>query len=648
MQRPFLALQNRIRSSLNVQLLLLVLAVTFVLVGSGAWLVHLLVVNRLSEMADRNLINTAETFEVALNRVFMTQDTEQLKNALLDIGVLHQASAVRLLSIEGEVLASSIPDENGIVLDTRDAPCQTCHQPDGAQVPISEVEYLSTESSRTAFVANRIENRIVCQECHQKDGPTLGVLLVEFPAQPMDSWQMPFDTGLVLGSILISLLISGLIYMPLSRLVLRPIKSLARQVPSQVVKTGENDLQRIQNGIETLEGEVKEWAGRLADQHRKIDTIFSLKYDIDNPPSLEKFFSQSISLVQQVTGYETVTIRLYEPRTQSFRVMAQTGMSPAMLRDLKVIPAGAGFHGEVVQTRLPACTSDMANDPRMTSTAPMQEGYQSLACIPLLAHDNLVGTMQIAMKVRHAWDEDELRWLGLIGRRIGLLIQQIQLAERLQDMAVLEERSRIAQEIHDGLAQLIGSLRLWADEALISLEEGNPSGAQKTLRKIENAASEAYASLRDEMLGLRDTILPSQDMVKVVEDYLKRFQRQWGIQTRLTIDKTNGSRPPWPISPTGEIQLLRIIQEGLTNVRRHAAASSISVILSSTDQRLKVIIQDDGVGFDSVRIPENRLGLRIMRERAASVGGSVQIASEVGQGTRLEIDIPLRTAHTIQ
>ena len=578
----------------------------------------------------------------------MENDNKMIQEVFFDLGIQHQANAVRLLSPDSVVLASSIPDEIGVKLNRQESSCQMCHDQESGQSSLTEVRTLAKSSNGIILVANRIENRIPCQECHHEDRQSLGVILVEFPAEQIGSRRLSFDNGLLIGSLLISILITGGIYIPITKKFIQPLKSVAKPINQDEFHAGENDIQRITHRVEKMEAELGQWEKTLADQHRKIDTIFSFKFDIENPPSLEKFFRQSISIVQEITGYETITIRLYEPRTEIFRIMAQTGMSPAMLNELKAIPADAGFHREVALTRLPVFTSDMANDPRMTSDAPIKQGYQSLICIPLLAHDNLVGTMQIALKYMHPWGEDEVRWLALIGRRIGLSIHQIQLTERLQDLAVLEERSRIAQEIHDGLAQLIGSLRLWSDEALISLEENNTAAAQKTLQKIENAAREAYASLRDEMLGLRDSIFPSKDLLKVITEYLNRFQRQWGIQTQLQLNGFANYHQVGPISPAAEVQLLRIIQEGMTNVRRHANASIISLSLSSSQDRLNVKIEDNGIGFDLEDIPENRLGLRIMRERAASVGGIIKIASIEGKGTQLEINIPLRTSENIQ
>jgi len=641
--------RDRVHAHLANQFLLVILPLTFVFIGLGAWLLHGFVMQRVNAVTEKSLVAEAKTIEDVLQHALMINDADMLQQMVFDVGVQRQVNRIRLLSHDGVVLASLIPDEIGIRLNRLEPRCQACHTPEAGQLSVTESQPFITADLDVVVVAEPIENRIVCQGCHSEDGEYLGLILVEFPAEQMKDWHTLFDTGLFLGALLVGVLISGSVYTTLSNRVIDPLKSLALPRNNENPIPGENEIELIARRMKVMEEELGNWEKRLADQHRNIDVIFSLQYEIGDPPSIEKFFRRTLGIVQKVTGYESIRMRLYEPRTQSFRVMAQSGMSPALLKELETVPASAGFHAEVVQTHLPAFTSEMSSDPRITSTTPIQEGYQSMVCIPLLALDDLVGTIQIVLKDKHIWDGEELRWLALIGRRIGLLIHHIQLSERLRDLAVLEERSRLAQEIHDGLAQLIGSLRLWSEEALISLEEHEPDAAQKTLRKIESAARDAYASLREEMLGLRDTILPSKDLSAVIAEYLNRFQRQWGIQTQVALDECAQGLHTWPISPAAEIQLLRIFQEGLTNVRRHANARCISVRLSCEDGWLKVHIQDDGAGFDLENIPDDRLGLRIMRERVASAGGRITINSEKGQGTRLEIVIPMRmAAHSLK
>ncbi len=248
--------------------------------------------------------------------------------------------------------------------------------------------------------------------------------------------------------------------------------------------------------------------------------------------------------------------------------------------------------------------------------------------------------MELAAKELHTWSDDEIRWLELVGRSVGNLVSIVQLSEKLRSLAVMQERTRLSQEIHDGLAQMVGSMRIWAEETQQAAADGDLQTVQVTSGKIEQAARDAYASLREEMLELRDTVVPGKDIIPVLAEYLSRFQRNSGIKTHLMLDNTLKKQPGLQLPPQSEIQLLRIIQEAMTNIRRHAGARLATVNIQLQENWLVVAIRDDGVGFSMEQVSGDSLGLRIMRERAASLEGEILVETSPGAGTTLTIKVP--------
>jgi len=571
----------------------------------------------------------------------MTSDMQMLQQTVLDAGLQSESHVIRLLNTTGEVIASSIPSEIGVQLDTSGDLCIECHKTNLSPRPSSKKVFSELHGNDEIITAKPIENRVSCQGCHSNQENALGLILMEHPTESIDSSIALLKYGSTIAAIVFAIIITGAIYLVLYHQVARPLMRLAG-ARSGRSDPGKDEIGRVAAHIHRLEADLADSEQKSEQQHTKIDSLLSIHYDTNNPPAIENFFEKVLGIIQEVTGFTSITIRLYEPKTQCFRLMAEHGLSQGMKKDLESIPANRGFHAEIVRNRLPAFTSDLASDPRLMSKASVSEGYRSLVCVPLLASDLLVGSMELATRDQQVWSKDELRWLALVGRRVGLLVYQIQLSERLRDMAVVEERSRIAQEIHDGLAQLIGSIRIWSEEAQISLEKDNLSAVKRGLQRIELSAREAFASLREEMLGLRDAIAPGRDLNAVVIEYLSRFQRQWGIKTQLKVDHELMDQQAWAIPPATEIQLLRAVQEGLINVRRHSKATSVTVKFSKLDGRLLIDIQDNGVGFDLENVSEDKLGLRIIRERMASVDGKVMIKSQPGEGTSLEIDVPIQ------
>jgi signal transduction histidine kinase len=342
--------------------------------------------------------------------------------------------------------------------------------------------------------------------------------------------------------------------------------------------------------------------------------------------------------------FESIGMRLFDESTKCFRLIAHYGISPKMLQVLECIGVDEGFQAEAFRTKWPVYTSDMAAEPNLVGGKIQDLDYRSLICVPLVAGDKVLGTMELVTKQKREWPENEVRWLALFGRSIGVLARNVQLSNQLMDMSTLQERTLLAQEIHDGLAQLIGSIRLWAEDAQLSLKEEKLRDVENAIDKIEHTARDAYSSIREEMLGLRDTILPGKNFISVLSEYLKRYQRQWGIETRLNYQNGHRLDDKLPISAMAEIQLLRIIQEAVTNVRRHAEATHVFVSIVEDDDHLLISIRDDGKGFNPDETRDGNLGLRIMNERAASIGGEIDIKTQTDQGTEMKIKIP--TTHT--
>jgi signal transduction histidine kinase len=234
-----------------------------------------------------------------------------------------------------------------------------------------------------------------------------------------------------------------------------------------------------------------------------------------------------------------------------------------------------------------------------------------------------------------------LRWLTAIGKQIGLIVHHAQLVERLRDQSVLQERTRLGQEIHDGLAQAVGYLALQTKIAHDLLAEGQIEQAQAKLQEVKETTQNMYDDVRGTLFDLRAIITPNADFLSSFREYLNEYQVRFGIQTHLIIE--DETLLAFPASAL--IQVTRILQEALTNVRKHAQAKHVWVSFESEGEQTRIGIADDGVGFDrDLRIGDAYpgFGLQIMRERAESIGGTVRFESQAGQGTLVIILLPAR------
>jgi signal transduction histidine kinase len=263
--------------------------------------------------------------------------------------------------------------------------------------------------------------------------------------------------------------------------------------------------------------------------------------------------------------------------------------------------------------------------------------YRSAISIPLLAGDDVLGMISLVYKRYHHWSDQELDYLLNLGRIVGISVQQAQTARKATDLDILMERKRICGELHDNLSQLISSLNLSAEGALLSLSEGNTDQLRSDLETIRSTSQEAVRTLREEMLSLRTPTNETEGLVPGVRECLKRFKQQWRIDTDLEVEE---GLEPLIVSTQMELQFMRILHESLSNVIRHSTASRVSVSLQGDHNRLSMQIHDDGVGFDPDAVSDERLGLRIMCERAESLGGEFSIGTGSGNGTTVRVEVP--------
>lgn len=217
----------------------------------------------------------------------------------------------------------------------------------------------------------------------------------------------------------------------------------------------------------------------------------------------------------------------------------------------------------------------------------------------------------------------------------------IQNAERLEEaqrLATVEERERIARDLHDDLGQLLGFLTAKVQAVRELVAAGRSAQASTELTELESAARELSAQVREAILGLRTSAVPDRPLPEVIEEYAAEL----GIQSGLRIELETSPDVGASLSGQARYQVLRIVQEGLSNARRHASAQRVAISLQERDGVVEVEVRDDGRGFDPSRAASSgRFGLKTMRERAQSLGGTLAVRSAPGAGTTVVATIPL-------
>jgi PAS domain S-box-containing protein len=219
---------------------------------------------------------------------------------------------------------------------------------------------------------------------------------------------------------------------------------------------------------------------------------------------------------------------------------------------------------------------------------------------------------------------------------------QTQLLQQQKVLAVLEERHRLARELHDDLAQVLGYANVQTQLVRDLLAKGEITTADSCLASLTAAIQDAHTDTREYILGVKEGISPEQGFFVSLEQYLQRFQQAYKLSTELIVPEMLRVKG---LEAQVEVQLLRIIQEALTNVRKHACACLVRVVFMVQGDQVQIVVEDNGRGFDPVHLASSKgstFGLRIMRERAEGAGGTLQVCSAPGLGTRIVVQVPAK------
>jgi signal transduction histidine kinase len=253
-------------------------------------------------------------------------------------------------------------------------------------------------------------------------------------------------------------------------------------------------------------------------------------------------------------------------------------------------------------------------------------------------------------------------WRGQEAGRVLLLRDvteqkqaQAQLLEQQQALAMLHEREQLARELHDSTGQVLGfagfqieAVQDRLQDSQMAISAGEPTNAytqltqaQNELIRLSSVIEEAHADLREYILNLRLSPSDQRPFFATLRHYLDGFSQNYGIQADLSVAPGIDDEA---FDPQAQMQLFRIVQEALSNARKHARASCVQVSFEMQDSLRRITIQDNGQGFDPAQQHsdgKHHFGLRFMQERAETLGGSLQVDSILGQGTRVMIDVPV-------
>ncbi|MEK7777005.1 MAG: GAF domain-containing sensor histidine kinase, partial [Chloroflexota bacterium] len=304
-------------------------------------------------------------------------------------------------------------------------------------------------------------------------------------------------------------------------------------------------------------------------------------------------------------------------------------------------PSGMGLIGLMLQRTEPLRLSNMASHPVSVGVPSGHPPMTTFLGVPIRYKGQVVGSLYLAERADGAlFTESDEEVVQLFANQAAVAIQNARLYEQIQVLAVETERTRLSREMHDGLAQVLAYVNTKAQAVEAFLTQGDIPEAEAQVRELSQAARQVYKDIREGILALRTQIGPERNLKEVLEEYVSEYQLQLGKPVEVRWELQPGDMD---LSPLQEVQIVRIVQEALTNVRKHADASHVVVGFMARDTDLEIEVRDDGKGFNPLAVRRGdwpHLGLQTMQERAEAIGGSFDIDSTPGRGTLVRVRVP--------
>jgi signal transduction histidine kinase len=377
---------------------------------------------------------------------------------------------------------------------------------------------------------------------------------------------------------------------------------------------------------------------RVKRQNRELLALHSAGIDVTSELALDIVLKKVVEQARALVGskYGALSVVGDDGMIKSF---ITSGISDEQRAEIGPPPVGHGVLGVVLREGQRLRLDSIQSHPRSVGFPPNHPVMRTLVAVPIVCKSPFVGNLYLAEKEGGpTFTEDDEESLARFGVQAAIAIDNAHLHQQVADLAVAQERLRIAHEVHDGIAQVLGYVNTKVQAANAYLSQGKSDEAGSQLNELALAARDAYGDLRESLVNLRTLPSAERTVSSVLEEYLDRWKAASGVSTQLTID------PDLRIPPGIELQLIRIVQEALTNVRKHARATAAKVDIRRRNGEVIGSVSDDGVGFNPEARPRSdfpRFGLSTMRERAESVGGRLRVVSMPGKGTTVAFELPV-------
>jgi nitrate/nitrite-specific signal transduction histidine kinase len=389
---------------------------------------------------------------------------------------------------------------------------------------------------------------------------------------------------------------------------------------------------QLRDLIGHLEERVQERTRALRRQALQLETSARVSRDLTaSILNVDQLLTKVVGLIRDAFDYYHVHIYLIDGENQRLVLRASSGKVGSAVQNLEI--AGSSLNSEAALSGEAVLVNDVAEHPRFLADESLPDTRSELV-VPLALSGRVIGTLDVQSAKVNAFAEDDVLVIQSLGDQIAVAIENARLVGSSRELAVVEERNRMARELHDSMTQLLHSLVLFAGAGRKAVQANRLERAEWHIMRVEQNAQQALKEMRQLVFELRPPSLEEEGLVGALRQRLDAVENRIGITTQLSVEGE------LELPAAAEEGLYRIAQEALTNSLKHAFASSVHVQVRANAETASLEVIDDGRGFDPTSAGElGGLGLVSMRERAEELAGTLTVISAPGKGTRVKVTV---------
>ncbi len=392
-----------------------------------------------------------------------------------------------------------------------------------------------------------------------------------------------------------------------------------------------DERKKIEQKIHELNENLEQ---RVIDRTRELKALYEITAIAGESANLEWTLTRSLERILVALEGQAGMIHLLDEAEERLTLAVEQGLPSALRTQVAELEIGQGMIGWVIQKNRPLLLTDFVT--RLPEPVAVGPEFEQWVGVPIRLRGYSLGVLGLFSRGERHFSQVEIDMLSSIAEQLGVAIENAQLSQLAEHAAVMEERARLARELHDSVTQSLYSLTLLVGSGQRLARTGRLDDPAELLAEVGQVAQQAMKEMRLLVYELRPPILEQEGLVAALQQRLDAVEARAGVKTRLLVD------PQLGLPAVVEEGLYNIAREALNNVLKHAEATSVTIQMATVESRLLFEISDDGQGFEpTARQRQGGMGLVGMRERVAKLGGSLEITSAEGEGTQLKISLPL-------